>query len=93
MALKSMKITKEDRKKKEEMYKSPCIDTDDFPYGLRIHLDAEILAKLGIKTLPKVGTMVKITAEAQVRSTEVNERDGKEKKSMSIQIEKMDLTS
>lgn len=92
MALKSMKVTKEDRKKREEMYKSPCIDTDDYPYGLRIHLDSEMLTKLGIKTLPKTGGTFTLSASGTIKSTEVNDREGKEKKSMSLQIEKLDVT-
>lgn len=92
MALRSMKVTKEDRKKREEMYSKPCIDGDDYPYSLRIHLDSEMLEKLGLKKLPKTGATFKLSATGSVKSTEINDRDGKEKKSMSLQIEKLEVT-
>lgn len=93
MALKSMKITKEDKKKREETYCTPCLDSDDYPYGLRIHLDNEMLDKLGIKTLPKTGASFKLSATGTVKSTEINDRNGKESKSMSLQIEKLEVTT
>lgn len=92
MALKSMKVTKEDKKKREETMCAPCIDSDDYPYGLRIHLDSEMLSKLGIKKLPKAGASFTLSASGTVKSTEVNDRNGKETKSMSLQIEKLDVT-
>lgn len=91
MALKSMKVTKADRKAKEEKYCVPCLDSDDYPYGLRIHLDSEMLDKLGIKKLPKAGATFTLSASGTVKSTEVNDRNGKETKSMSLQIEKLDV--
>lgn len=91
MALKSMKVTKEDREAKEKRYASPCIDNNDYPYELRISLSTEQIDKLGLK-MPKTGASFKLSASGTVTSTEVSDRNGKEDKRISLQIEKLEVT-
>lgn len=64
----------------------------EYPYGLRLVLDEETLAALGITSLPTVGTEYTIVAKASV--VEVMDRtsaNGERHRSMDLQIEKMQL--
>lgn len=91
MALKSMKVTKADRKEREKGYAIAPGGGEDYPYGLRISLDADSMKKLGITSLPKAGKTVKVVAECCVKSTSVDDRDGRTERRMELQIEKMDV--
>jgi hypothetical protein len=62
-------------------------DAPKYPWGLEINLNDDSLDKLGVKTLPAVGTEVTIVAKATVSST--SERATEESgacASMSLQI-------
>lgn len=86
----SLKRTKADRKKQEERYKVTSTG-EDYPYETRLHLDHEMMDKLGIE-MPKVGSEVHIHARARVNSTSHNtENGGKPRKSMSLQMTHMRL--
>lgn len=63
----------------------PCQDAQQYPYGLNIRLDQPDLAKLGITTMPAVGSEVKGEFVGVVTSCSqgLNEHD---KPSMSVQI-------
>lgn len=91
MNLKSMKMTKEETKSMIE----PCaIDKDAprYPYGLNIRLDSESMKKLGIESLPKVGTKVQIMAIANVESvSERDSQDGGKHRDMCLQITDLGL--
>lgn len=91
--MKSMKITAEERKAKEKKYEN-CIPScgEKYPYGLRIHLDDDVMSKLGLKSLPKTGTKMALTAEVNVESTESRDSTDGKRESMSIQITAMELT-
>lgn len=91
--MKSMKITAADRKAKEAKYDKPCsIGGDKYPYGLRIHLDEEIMEKLDMASLPRVGAKMILTAEVDVDSVEAREStDGGKRRSMAVQITAMEL--
>jgi len=70
------------------------MEVDDYPYGLRVHLDHETLEKLGVKTLPKAGDKLHIRAEGHVKSVEESHRDGgKKNRSMSIELRKMAIAA
>jgi hypothetical protein len=71
---------------------APVYDEPAYPYGTRLHLNSETLAKLGIKDMPKVGTKVRIMAMAEVVSVSQNqERDGDENRELGLQITDMDV--
>lgn len=62
-------------------------DGPKYPWGLCITLNDDSLEKLGVKTMPAVGTEVTIVAKAQVTGT--NERqseNGESYSSMDLQI-------
>lgn len=66
-------------------------DEPEYPYGLRISLDKDSLAKLGITELPEVGATMVLQARVEVVS--VSQYDSSEGKSqdMSLQITDMSL--
>lgn len=68
-------------------------DKPEYPYGLRISLDSESLAKLGITELPTINAELKIAAVARVVSVSQYESQGNEKASRTVdlQIEQMEL--
>lgn len=97
MAMKDMKITAAERKAREKMYKvnpgSPvgeCV----YPYGLTLRLEKEALEKLGMDTLPKVGSKMRVAAVAvvtEVRSSQSSSGSGS--KCVELQIQKLDLSA
>lgn len=63
------------------------IDSDKYPYGIRLHLDDEYVKKLGIKELPKVGEKMVIHAVAYVCDAAEHMVEGKgTRKSIGLQI-------
>jgi hypothetical protein len=80
-------------KKTEEMPEEyEGMDEPSYPYGLCITLDAEQLDKLGINTLPKVGSEMMIKAKAYVKSTSAYETQGGKDMSVQLQITDLDLS-
>jgi len=69
-------------------------DSPEYPYGLRLCLDSECLAKLGITELPAIDAEFKIIALACVVSVSQHESQGTDKpnRSVDLQIEMMELT-
>lgn len=64
----------------------------EYPYGLKLDLNEDSLAKLGITDLPEVGSSVHVMANAEVYSVSMSEdKDGKERKSVCLQITDMAL--
>jgi hypothetical protein len=63
-----------------------------YPWGLELCLNDDVLEKLGVKTLPAVGTEVTIVAKACVSSTResATEGDGAQQ-NMSLQITDMQV--
>lgn len=91
MNLKSMKMTAEEKK---SMIEGPAMSKDAprYPYGLNIHLNDEVMQKLGLESLPKVGTKMMIMAVAVVESvSERDSQDGGKRQDMSIQITDMSI--
>lgn len=63
-----------------------------YPYGLRICLDSDVILALGLKDLPSVGSLLEMKAKVEVCST--NESESKEygkKMYMDLQIVEMEL--
>lgn len=92
-----MKITKAERKAKEERYSKPMsMDGDVYPYGLKIRLDDAAIDKLGLKVLPKTGKKVRVVCECTVESTSdrktIHTAGGDNRdRSIELQIEKLAL--
>lgn len=72
---------------KEREANSPVvsIDSPEYPYGTRICLDNEMLDRLGIDNLPKVGSSFAVSGIGEVIS--VSEHDGQDGKRRSIDIQ------
>lgn len=91
--LKSMAYTKAEQKNRNnpKVCESPY-SGDKYPWGLRIDLNTEALKKLGVKTLPKSGTKMVVTAEVDVVGSRYSERqNGDEDRSLELQITSMAL--
>lgn len=93
MSLVNMKLTPEEAKE-ESGCCSPSSDGDPaYPYGLSVNLCDEVLQKLGITTLPTVGTTLMLTARVEVTNTSQYEnQDGKEI-NINLQITDMELSA
>lgn len=78
MKLVDMKFTKEDKKERDkEMKECMSMGDGEYPYGLTLTLDNAQLKKLGIKTLPKVGSVINIESRATVISARESSREGR----------------
>lgn len=66
-------------------------DKPAYPWGLQINLESDELDKLGLKQLPAVETVVRITAVATVTSvSETQEQGGDKRRCVTLQITDMD---
>ncbi|KAG2171874.1 hypothetical protein INT44_002519 [Umbelopsis vinacea] len=74
-------------------YPDSAEDQPAYPYGLSICLDDETLAKLGITELPKVGTVMQLTALVEVCSVSQYENQDGADNSLSLQITDMELAA
>lgn len=91
MALKSVAFTKAEQKERNSPGKCVPWEGEKYPYGLRLDLNSDVMAKLDIDSLPKTGSEVTITAKAKVVSTSINDREGKKEKRMELQIIAMEI--
>lgn len=83
----SMKISASERDAKYSVAAEPSQSGPSYPYGLCLHLDDDVMKKLAMQTLPKVGTQVIVYALADVVS--VSEREsliGGASQSVELQI-------
>lgn len=65
-----------------------------YPWGLKLTLNEESLAKLGIETLPKAGAEVTIQAKASVCGVSQYERDtGEANRAVDLQITDLGISS
>ncbi len=90
--MKDMAFTPEEAKEYAgDMCCGPDENGPKYPYGLTIHLCDDSIEKLGITSLPMVGTKVNIMAVAVVTSIEQRQDSkGENETSMSLQITQMD---
>lgn len=83
------------KKSKAEMKEGDhpaSLGDEEYSYGLEISLDTDSLEKLGIKTLPEVGSEMLMMAKVKVTSISENTREGEEPyKSVGLQITDMNL--
>lgn len=89
----SMKLSPAEAKKETD-YGTPSSDSADqpaYPWGLTICLDDMTLEKLGITTLPDVGTPFTLTARVEVCSTSQYQNQQGADKNLSLQITDMQL--
>lgn len=86
----SMELSQEEAK--EEAGVKP--ELPKYPWGLCIDLDGDALAKLGIDTLPSVGSTMAIIAKAEVQSVSESQYQGDKEtnRRMSLQITDMGVT-
>ena len=90
MKLVSMKRSEAD--KGEAMGCSPCHDDmPDYPYGTRLNLDEEQLAKLGITAMPTAGATVLIEAKGMVTGMREEHIDGKLRRGLEIQLTELGI--
>jgi len=92
--MKDMSLTADEAKE----YKGNMVASSDddagpkYPYGLNIFLCDESLEKLGVTSLPNVGTKVNIMAVAVVSSVEQRQQqNGETETSLSLQITGMEM--
>lgn len=94
MAMKSMKLTKAERKNGMGGLCSPAKDYEGpaYPYGLEVRLDRTSLDKLGMQALPEVGEEMTLTATVYVKNVrmEAGERDN-DSREVCLQITEMSL--
>lgn len=90
MKLVDMKYTSEDKKKRNSECSPMKMSEPEYPYGLSLTLDDAQLEKLGIKTLPKVGSVIGIEARATVIAARQSSREGsRNDRSIEVQFRQM----
>ena len=86
MAMVNMKRDESERKESEALeYEEPA-----YPYGLCISLGKDELEKLGMTSLPAVGTEVMVMAKGFIKSASSSEYQG-EGKHMDVQVQLTDV--
>lgn len=89
MKIVDMARTPAEKKEAKEAMTSPMA-TEEYPWGLCLHLGKEELEKLGITELPDVGDEFHIYAVCEVRSVSQNKRaEGEDSKSIELQVTHM----
>lgn len=77
---------------KKENSSTSVLESDRYPYGLKIHIDEDTYKKLGLGAVPKVGEKFAILAMAEVADIHQNKTtDDRMHVSMSLQITDMDM--
>jgi hypothetical protein len=85
----NMKIDPKEREKKYA--ESAVTDRPLYPYGLALHLDDDVMSRLGMATLPQVGKQVLVYALADVVSVSEHESTGDDGKQQSVSLQITDL--
>lgn len=90
--MKDLKITKEEKKEREDDMKMDSIGEEEYHYGLRIHLDKHAIEKLGLdKGMPDVGDVLEMKAKVKVVDVSVSASERGDHKSMGLQIVAADI--
>ena len=87
-----MVLTKKERKSTSD---APVEigEREKYPWGLRISLETAELKKLGLNPQEfKIGAKMIIDAEATISNISLDQNDDGNRKSMSLQIVKMDIS-
>lgn len=88
MKLVSMKLDQKERKQEAELAYEPPL----YPYGLSVSLEDDAIDKLGMTDLPDVGDTMTLTARVCVTSVSASENGSGARRSVSLQIEALDLS-
>lgn len=89
MKLVNMKVTSET---KTDMPVMPS--ANEYPYGLCLCLNNDIVKKLGLKEIPAVGAKMKIEAMVEVvRTSESDSKEMGEHKTLDLQITDLGLSA
>lgn len=88
--MKSLKISAKKAKEKNQPMVAMS-EEDRYPYGTRIDLDKDSLEKLGIKTMPAVGTEMMIECKVTVIAVRESASQENTSRSMELQITAMDI--
>lgn len=88
----SLKRTTQERKAEKGPSNVQLSSREDYPYGTRLELGHEELAKLGLKGVPAVGKKFAIQGHAHVHSSsQRQDGDGTTSRNVSLQITHMKL--
>ncbi|PVX84344.1 capsid staple protein [Paraburkholderia unamae] len=89
----SMKLTPVEAKQESTADAPTTVDADRpaYPYGLTVCLDDESLSKLGVTSLPDVGTPFTMTARVEVCSASQYQNQSGTDRNLSLQITDMQL--
>lgn len=88
-----MKRTAADKKAESEAWKSEPMSGEDYPYGLSIHLDQSAMEKLGLSSTDlDAGQAIMLCAECVVTSDNITTINGKTRRSMTLQLQKVALS-
>ena len=88
-----LKLTKADREKLNSLGPQPVRDNDgpEYPYGLSISIDTDLIKKLGIEAM-EVGDTVMVHAMGKVVRKSVTEKGDSDKAtSIEIQLQQMSI--
>jgi len=90
--MKDLTLSKEEAAESYGEVKAETNEGPKYPWGTRLCLDDETMAKLGLSMLP-VGTEVMIMAKATVVGMSTSERQGGDREdNIDLQITSMDVT-
>ena len=82
-----LKMAKKAKKDSAPSVAAP--DTPDYPYGTRLSLNADSLDKLGLKSMPKVGSKFMVHGMGVVTAVSSHESKNGGDRSVEIQLQKM----
>ena len=87
----SLKKSAEQKKKEKANMSGPVMagTGDEYDYGTRLQLNKDLLERLGIKELPKVGDKFSVEAVAEVVSVSQNSGKDSENREVSLQLTDM----
>lgn len=92
MALTDLSLSAEEAKESMLGYASAKLeDAPKYPYGLCIELGKESMAKLGMSSLPAVGSEMMIMAKVKVSSVSSREEQGGAESCVGLQITAMEI--
>lgn len=81
----SLKLSKADAKKQSEP-STLATEAPRYPWGLSLRLDDATIEKLGLETLPKVGTSMTLIATVEVTGVSSNEHQGGKNREVNLQL-------
>lgn len=90
--MKSIALTKAEAKETMMEYTPSAAEAPKYPYGTTLDLNDDTLSKLGLESLPAVGTEVTIMAKAKVTRVSMYEEQSGAESCMGLQITDMDIT-